>query len=154
MPQLPCRGHRVWRNEIGWSSAAAESVRGFLSGVVMDRGNFGQPMSAAELAAAGELLFGSMWRSRLAKVLDVSDRMIRFYESGERRISPAIAAKVRHLVDIGPAGTVVRATIRRIDPHIPLFTAHLMAKQILVDLASLGMLGNCKSSDAKEAVLS
>jgi len=106
-------------------------------------------MSATELAAAGELLFGSRWRSRLAKVLDLSDRMIRFYESGERRISPAIAARVRNLVDIGPVGTVVRATIRRIEPHILPFTAHLMAKQILIDLASLGMLANAKSSDTQ-----
>lgn len=110
-----------------------------------------RPMSAAELVAAGELVFGSRWRTPLAKALGLSDRVIRYYQSGERRISPPIAARVRSLADIGPVGTVIRATVRKVGPGIPPFTAHRIAKQILVDLGSLGMLAKCQSGDSKGA---
>jgi hypothetical protein len=108
-----------------------------------------RPMSAAELIAAGELLFGSRWRTPLAKALGLSDRAIRYYQSGERRIAPRISARVRSLVDIGPVGIVIRATVRKIGPGIPPFTAHRIAKQVLVDLGSLGMLPKCQSGNGQ-----
>jgi len=110
-----------------------------------------RPVTPGEFIATGELLFGSRWRTPMAKALGLSDRIIRYYQSGERPISPAIASKVRGLADIGPVGVVIRATVRKVAPEVPPFTAHSIARQIVVDLESLGMLANDRSRDGQEA---
>jgi len=112
-----------------------------------------RPLAPAELIAAGELVFGSRWRTPMAKALGLSDRIIRYYQSGERRIPPAIAAKIRALVNVGPVGTVIRATVRKVAPEVSPYAAHRIARQIVVDLGSLGMLANI-SSHGQEALSS
>lgn len=51
-------------------------------------------MTPALLRAAGEALYGSYWQSPLARDLDVSDRTVRRWASGEwpapRDVGPAI----------------------------------------------------------------
>jgi len=108
------------------------------------------PITPAEFIATGELLFGSRWRTPMAKALGLSDRIIRYYQSGERPISPAIAAKIRGLAHIGPVGEVIRTTVRKVAPEVPPFTAQLIARHILADLESLGMMANGWSRDGQE----
>ena len=88
----------------------------------------------------------------MAKALGLSDRIIRYYQSGERRIPPAIAVKIRGLADIGSVGIVIRATVRKVAPEVPPSTAHRIARQIVVELGSLGMLANIfsRGQDATE----
>ena len=49
-------------------------------------------MTPAELIAAGELVYGSQWRTPLAKALGVNRRLIYYYKCGERQIPRSIAA--------------------------------------------------------------
>ncbi len=108
-------------------------------------------MTAAEFTAAGELLFGRWFKSPLARALGRDRSMIRKYSSGEQRIRPGLAAEIRTIVNIGPVGTAIRNTIKNSMPEIPTFTAHRTAKQILLDLISLGMVAEnslCDKGDA------
>jgi hypothetical protein len=98
------------------------------------------PMTPAELIAAGELLYGGRWKSALARTVNYERESIHAYASGKRRIPPRIAAQIRVIVNIGPVGIVIRSTIRKIVPELPMFTAHRITRQILVDLHSLGIL--------------
>jgi len=50
------------------------------------------------------------------------------------------SAEIRAIVNIGPVGTAIRNTIVKSMPEIPAFTAHRIAKQILHDLTSRGMV--------------
>ncbi|AVO23677.1 hypothetical protein [Xanthomonas phage XPP1] len=43
-----------------------------------------------DLARVGRMLFGSRWQTDLAAALDVSDRAVRAWASGERRISAGV----------------------------------------------------------------
>jgi hypothetical protein len=43
-------------------------------------------MTPAELIAAGEQVYGSQWRTPLAKALGVNRRLIHYYKCGERQI--------------------------------------------------------------------
>jgi hypothetical protein len=104
-------------------------------------------MTAAELTAAAELLYGRWFKSPLARALGRHRCMIRKYSSGEQRIRPRLAAEIRAIVNIGPVGTVIRNAIKKSMPEIPTFRAHRMAKQIVLDLTSLGMLAQNSSRD-------
>ena len=97
-------------------------------------------MTAVEFTAAGELLFGRWFKSPLARALGRNRSMIRKYSSGEQRIRPRLAAEIRAMVNVGPVGTAIRNSIKKSMPEIPTFTAHRTAKQILLDLISLGMV--------------
>ncbi len=109
------------------------------------------PMTAAEFTAAGELLFGRWFKSPLARALGRNRSMIRKYSSGEQRIRPGLAAEIRAIVNIGPVGTAIRDSIKKSMREIPTFTAHRLAKQILHDLTSMGMVAEnylCDNEDA------
>jgi hypothetical protein len=97
-------------------------------------------MTPAELAAAGETVYGKRWRRSLAEALSISARMIWFYERGERPIPEERAAQIRKLADIGPIGFAIRASIRKTAPDLPLFRCHRMAAQIVADLSAAGWL--------------
>jgi DNA-binding transcriptional regulator YdaS (Cro superfamily) len=51
-----------------------------------------------QLARAGRLLYGSRWQSELARALDVNDRRVRQWMSGERPIPPGIWADIAGLL--------------------------------------------------------
>ncbi len=97
-------------------------------------------MTSAELATAGESLYGSQWRTPLSKVLNVGTRIIRYWERGERRIPEAIAARIRQLADIGPIGLIIRSSIRRAAPELSRFQSHRTAVQVLADLSAAGII--------------
>jgi hypothetical protein len=109
------------------------------------------PMTPAEFTAAGELLYGRWFKSPLARALGRDRNMIRKYSSGEQRIRPRLAAEIRAIVNIGPTGTVIRNTIRKIAPEIQPFMAHKIAKQIVIDLRSLGIIGADLAADDQAA---
>lgn len=46
--------------------------------------------SSNDLARVGRMLFGTRWQTDLASALDVSDRSVRAWVSGERRISAGV----------------------------------------------------------------
>jgi hypothetical protein len=108
-------------------------------------------MTAEEFTAAGELLFGRWFKSPLARALGRNRSMIRKYSSGEQRIRPGFAAEIRSIVNIGPVGTAIRNSIKKSMPEIPPFTAHRTAKQILLDLISLGMVAENSLCDNEDA---
>jgi len=91
------------------------------------------------MAAAG--------KSALARTVttSASHSRIRVENDGStshRRADPVI-------VNIGPVGIVIRSTIRKIVPELPMFTAHRITRQILVDLHSLGILKGDPASGTK-----
>jgi len=104
-------------------------------------------MTAAEFTAAGELLFGRWFKSPLARLLNRDRNTLRKYATGKARIRPSLAAEIRATVNIGPVGRAIRNSIKKSMPEMPTFTAHRMAKQIALDLASLGILAEIPSSD-------
>ena len=108
-------------------------------------------MTAAEFTAAGELLFGRWFKSPLARALGRNRSMIRKYSSGEQRIRPGLAAEIRAIVNIGPVGTAIRNSLKKSMPEVPPFTAHRMAKIILLDLISLGMVAENSLCDNEDA---
>jgi len=59
----------------------------------------GEALSADELRAIGELLYGEHWQSDLARALDVGPRTVRFWAAGDpRRPVPAgVAGEIREL---------------------------------------------------------
>ena len=91
-------------------------------------------MTPAELIVAGELVYGSQWRTPLAKALGFNRRMIYFYLAGERQIPEGIAVRIRRLADLGPVGSLVRSSIRRAAPDLPPVRSHRIAVQVLADL--------------------
>ncbi len=97
-------------------------------------------MTPAELIAAGELVYGSQWRKPLAEAVGYSRRMIWYYEFGERQIPEKVATCVRRLADLGPVGSLVRSSIRRVAPDLPRGRAHQIAVQILADLTGAGLV--------------
>ena len=105
------------------------------------------PMTPAELIAAGELLYGRRWKLPLARTVGYGREALHLYSTGGRRIPPLLAARIRAIVNIGPASATIRRSIKNSMPEMPTFTAHRMAKQIILDLASLGLLAENSSGD-------
>jgi hypothetical protein len=103
-------------------------------------------MTPAELIAAGELVYGSQWRTPLAKALGIDRRQIYDYKSGERQIPREIALCIRRLANLGPVGSLVRSSIRRAAPDLPPVRAHRIAVQILADLTVEGFLAKDDAS--------
>jgi len=97
-------------------------------------------MTPAELAIAGESLYGSQWRTPLSKALKVGTRVIRYWERGERRIPEAIAMQIRQVSDIGPIGLIIRSSVRRAAPELSRSQSHQIAIQVLADLSSAGII--------------
>jgi plasmid maintenance system antidote protein VapI len=54
-------------------------------------------VTPGELREIGEKLFGPKWQSKLARAMPVNTRTVRRWLSGERKIHPAIAERVRSL---------------------------------------------------------
>jgi hypothetical protein len=119
--------------------------------MIVNRKHTEHPMTPAEFTAAGELLYGRWFKSPLARILGRDRSTIRIYSSGKRRIPPRIAAEIRAIVNIGPTGTLIRNTIWKIAPEIQPFMAHKIAKQIVIDLRSLGMIGADPAADDQAA---
>ena len=97
-------------------------------------------MTPVELIAAGELVYGSQWRTPLAKALGIDRRQIYAYKSNERQIPRRIAASIRRLADLGPVGSLVRSSIRRVAPDLPPARSHRIAVQVLADLTGAGLV--------------
>jgi hypothetical protein len=97
-------------------------------------------MTPAELVIAGEAVYGKRWRTPLARALNLSTRLIRYYERGQRPIREDRAAQIRKLADIGPIGFVIRGSIRKAAPDLPLVRSHKIAIQVLADLSAAGLL--------------
>ena len=97
-------------------------------------------MTPAELAVAGESIYGSRWRAPLARSIGLSDRMIQYYITGEQPIPAERANHIRSLADIGQTGLIIRASIRKAAPDLQLYRAHKVARQILADLSAAGIL--------------
>ena len=106
-------------------------------------------MTPAELIAAGELLYGRRWKLPLARTVGYGREALHCYSIGRRRVPPLLAARIRAIVNIGPVGTAIRNTIKNSMPEIPTFTAHRTAKQILLDLISLGMVAENSLCDGR-----
>jgi len=104
-------------------------------------------MTPAELIAAGQLLYGRRWKLPLARIVGYARESLHHYSAGGRRIPPLLAARIRAMVDIGSVGTAIRNSIKKSMPEIPTFTAHRVAKQIVLDLATLGLLAENSSGD-------
>jgi hypothetical protein len=54
-------------------------------------------MTPGELRTCGERLFGPRWQTELARALPVSPRSVRYWLSGERKIRPVIAERIKSL---------------------------------------------------------
>ena len=52
-------------------------------------------MTPADLAAAGEALFGDRWKAPLARALDVQERTLERWADGSNRMWPDTAARIR-----------------------------------------------------------
>jgi hypothetical protein len=110
-------------------------------------------MEPAELIAAGELLYGRRWKLPLARIVGYGREALHHYSTGGRRVPPLLAARVRVIVDIGPAGTAIRRSIKNSMPEIQTFTAHRVARQIALDLTALGLLAENSSGDNRRPLL-
>lgn len=55
-------------------------------------------MTPADLSSLGERLYGPRWQTKLARVLPVSTRTIRYWLSGKRKIRPIIAERIKSLL--------------------------------------------------------
>jgi hypothetical protein len=107
----------------------------------------GTPMTPAELSAAGGLPYGRRWKLPLARAVGYAREALHHYSTGGRRIPSLLAARIRAIVNIGPAGTAIRRSIKNSMPEIPTFTAHRVARQIVLDLTALGLLAENSSGD-------
>ena len=58
-------------------------------------------MTAAELIALGQSVFGWGWRTHLSHAIGVNRRMISYWQASQRAIPPEIASRIRELADIG-----------------------------------------------------
>jgi hypothetical protein len=54
-------------------------------------------VTPAELRQIGEQLYGPRWQTKLARVLPVNPRTVRRYLSGEVKIRPVVAERIRGL---------------------------------------------------------
>ena len=99
-------------------------------------------MTPAELAAAGESVYGPRWRTALARDIHRSTRLISYYLRGEHRIPPAVAMQIRAIANIGPIGFIIRHAVRKIAPDLPMFRAHKIAREALKDLTAAGVIGD------------
>ena len=54
-------------------------------------------MTPSELRAIGEALFGPHWQSKLARELPANPRTVRRWLSGDRKIRPMVAERIRSL---------------------------------------------------------
>jgi hypothetical protein len=106
-------------------------------------------MAPDELIAAGELLYGRRWKLPLARVVGYGREALLDYSVGSRRIPSLLAARVRAIVDIGTAGIAIRSSIKNSMPELPTFTAHRVARQIVLDLTALGLLAENNSDDCE-----
>src|ERR1700756_3894068 len=97
-------------------------------------------MTPAELIAAGELLFGRRWKLPFARIVSYGREALHHYSTGRRRLPPPLPARIREIVNIGPAGAASRRSIKNSVPELPTFTAHRMARQIVLVLSALGLL--------------
>src|ERR1043166_79125 len=111
------------------------------------------PMAPAELIAAGELLFGRRWKLPLARIVGYGREALLDYSIGRRRIPTFLAARVRAIVNIGPAGIAIRNSIKKSMPEVATFTAHGVARQIVLDLSALGLLAENSSGDGSRSRL-
>ena len=93
-----------------------------------------EPMTAAELAERGQLMFGERWTTPLARATKVAPRSMRNYRSGKRSIPLEVANKVRELSTLGMPGLVIRRAIERVWPECPVHRAHSIARQAEDDL--------------------
>src|SRR5690349_17709559 len=75
-------------------------------------------MTAAELIALGQSVFGWGWRTHLSRAIGVNRRLIHYWQASERTIPPEIAGEIRKLGDIGPVGTIIRAAVRAVAPDL------------------------------------
>ena len=55
-------------------------------------------MTIEQLQQAGRLLYGDQWQSNLARALDVDDRTVRRWASGESAIKQSIANEIIELL--------------------------------------------------------
>jgi hypothetical protein len=62
-------------------------------------------MTASELRKLGEQLYGPRWQTKLAEILPVSTRTIRYWLSGDRKMRPVIAERIRSLAQQLPIST-------------------------------------------------
>jgi len=97
-------------------------------------------MTTAELVAAGESLYGSRWRTPLAKAVNIGTRMLWYYERGLSPIPERCAERIRKLADIGLIGLVIRSSIRRTAPELTRFQSHNVAVEVLKDLKAAGII--------------
>jgi hypothetical protein len=105
-------------------------------------------MTTAELAACRRVsLWGALAVTPRANA-HLSERMIRYYERNERRIPEPTAARIRQLADIGPVGSIIRASIRKAAPDLPLFRSHKIATQVLADLSAAGLLVGIRQTNS------
>lgn len=56
-------------------------------------------MTSDDLAAAGEALLGPLWQSELSRLLEVNDRTVRRWVSGETPPPEWLAAELRKLLN-------------------------------------------------------
>src|SRR5579862_4524842 len=113
--------------------------------MIVSAGQTETPMTPMELIAAGELLYGRRWKLPLARIVGYGREALLDYSVGTRRIPPFLAARVRAIVNIGPAGIAIRTSIKNSIPELPTFTAHRVAKQVVFDLTALGLLAENSS---------
>ena len=55
-------------------------------------------MTIEQLEQAGQLLYGNLWQSALARALDVDNRTVRRWVSGESAIKQSIAQEIIELL--------------------------------------------------------
>lgn len=101
-----------------------------------------QRMTAEELAAAGQAMFGERWQRPLARTIGWSPRSLRFWKNGQRPIPEAAAEKIRALGRIGPVGVLVRQAVREIIPEAGAWPAHRVAVRAIEHLINAGLLEN------------
>jgi hypothetical protein len=97
-------------------------------------------MTAAELGAAGQAIYGAQWVRPLARAIGYNYRTVRFWKNSGRRIPEAAAAKIRSLCLIGPVGVVIRRAVWEIVPDAGPWAAHKVAQQAVLDLVKAGLL--------------
>ena len=56
-------------------------------------------MTAADLRALGEALYGSRWKSELARALGIHLSTLRNWTSGHQRVPPARVLEIRALAE-------------------------------------------------------
>lgn len=95
-------------------------------------------LTAEELTAIGESIWGENWKQPMAKALgdDTSSRVLAWL-NGKRRVTEKMAARLRD-IQLERAETIMRDAIVDVAPHISLKTSYRIAKRISTDLAGSG----------------